>query len=138
DRRRAALQVARSLQSQLFFYEVEWGGRVLQDGVEDVYMFLDDPEAAGPSSSSSAPTGSHDREELPTGVVTMLTSCYVPTCVDEEPCYAYCCPKRGNSALALINEPETVAQSDASKDWTETVPPEVIAQLPESEIRRQT
>lgn len=35
-------QVARSLHSQLFFYEVEWGGRVLQDGVEDVYMFLDD------------------------------------------------------------------------------------------------
>ncbi|KAF9269288.1 Dbl homology domain-containing protein [Marasmius fiardii PR-910] len=137
DRRRAALQVARSLQSQLFFYEVEWGGRVLQDGVEDVYMFLDDPESAGPS-SSSGPSGSHDREELPTGVVTMLTSCYVPTCVDDEPCYAYCCPKRGHSILALVNEPEPVQASPASKEWSETVPPEVIAQLPESEVRRQT
>ncbi|KAG7094229.1 hypothetical protein E1B28_007835 [Marasmius oreades] len=137
DRRRAALQVARSLQSQLFFYEVEWGGRVLQDGVEDVYMFLDDSEGAGPS-SSSGPSGSHDREELPTGVVTMLTGCYVPTCVDEEPCYAYCCPKRGHSVLALVNEPEPVQSSPASKEWSETVPPEVIAQLPDSEVRRQT
>ncbi|KAJ4469772.1 hypothetical protein C8J55DRAFT_523777, partial [Lentinula edodes] len=34
------IQVARSLHSQLFFYEVEQGGRVLRDGVEDVYMFL--------------------------------------------------------------------------------------------------
>ena len=51
--RRAALQVARSLQSQLFFYEVEWGGRQLQDGVEDVYMFLDDQEAASGSGSGS-------------------------------------------------------------------------------------
>jgi hypothetical protein len=37
--RAIALQVARSLQQQLFFYEIGWGGRVLQDGVEDVYMF---------------------------------------------------------------------------------------------------
>ena len=55
-------------------------------------MFLDDAEGAGPS--SSVPSGSHDREELPTGVVTMLTGCYVPTCVDDEPCYAFSCPKR--------------------------------------------
>jgi hypothetical protein len=27
-----------------FSYEVECGGRVLQDGIEDVYMFLDDQE----------------------------------------------------------------------------------------------
>jgi hypothetical protein len=84
--RRAALQVARSLQSQLFFYEVEWGGRVLQDGVEDVYMFLDDQEGG----SDAAP----EREELPTGVVTMLTKCYSPSCGDEAPCYSYGCPRR--------------------------------------------
>jgi RHO1 GDP-GTP exchange protein 1/2 len=41
-----ALQVARSLQQQLFFYEVKWGGRQLQDGVEDVYMLLDDQEGS--------------------------------------------------------------------------------------------
>ncbi|KAL0567525.1 Rho guanine nucleotide exchange factor [Marasmius crinis-equi] len=41
---------------------------------------------------------------------------------------------QGISALALINEPGTVVQSDASKDWTETVPPEVIAQLHRRQI----
>jgi hypothetical protein len=87
DARRIALQVARSLQSQLFFYEVEWGGRVLQDGVEDVYMFMDDDEGG-----SDAPS---EREELPTGVITMLTKCYSSGCQDNPGlCYAYACPRR--------------------------------------------
>ena len=78
--------MARSLQSQLFFYDVEWGGRALTDGVEDVYMFLDDQEGG-----SDAPI---QMEELPTGVVTYLTKCYTPCCVDGHPCYAYSCPRR--------------------------------------------
>ena len=82
-----ALQVARSLQSQLFFYEVEWGARKLQDGVEDVYMLMDDQEG-----DSAAPS---DREELPTSVVTVLTKCYSPMCDDTEVgCYVYSCPRR--------------------------------------------
>ena len=84
--RRAALEVARSLQSQLFFYEVEWGGRALTDGVEDVYMFLDDQEGGSDARI--------EMEELPTGVVTYLTKCYTPCCVDGHPCYAYSCPRR--------------------------------------------
>ena len=83
--RRIALQVARSLQSQLFFYKVEWGGRVLQDGVEDVYMFMDDDEGGSDALG--------EREELPTGVITMLTKCYTSSCQDGPgPCYAYACP----------------------------------------------
>lgn len=81
-----ALQVARSLQSQLFFYEVEWGNRVLQDGVEDVYMFLDDQE----SGSDAIP----EREELPTSVITMLTRCYSPSCGEGVVCYAFSCPRK--------------------------------------------
>lgn len=79
--RRVAIQVARSLQSQLFFYEVEWGGHVLQDGVEDVYMLLDDQDGIG-------------GEELPTGVITMLTRCYSPSCGDGVSCYAFDCPRK--------------------------------------------
>jgi hypothetical protein len=82
--RRVALQVARSLQSQLFFYEVEWGGRVLSDGVEDVYMFLDDVEGMSDGA----------REELPTSVIPMLTKCYSPSCTDGSDCYSYGCPRR--------------------------------------------
>ncbi|KAJ6474687.1 signal transducer [Mycena vitilis] len=128
--RRAALQVARSLQSQLFFYEVEWGGRVLQDGVEDVYMFLDDQEGG----SDAAP----EREELPTGVVTMLTKCYSPSCGDEVPCYSYGCPRRGNTFLAPAQGPAETPALPLREEWSHTVPQEVLTQLPESEINRQT
>ncbi|KAF9026277.1 Dbl homology domain-containing protein [Hymenopellis radicata] len=128
--RRAALQVARSLQSQLYFYEVEWGGRVLQDGVEDVFMFLDDREGA-----SDAPPVS---EELPTGVVTMLTKCYVATCVDETPCYSYSCPRRGTSILGPVHAPVEEPAPEQKPDWPSTVPKEVLDSLPESEINRQT
>lgn len=84
--RRAALQVARSLQSQLFFYEVEWGGKLLQDGVEDVYMFLDDQEGASDVRA--------EQEELPTAVVTVLARCYTVFCDDEHPCYSFSCPRK--------------------------------------------
>ena len=100
--RRAALEVARSLQSQLFFYEVEWGGRALTDGVEDVYMFLDDQEGGSDTRI--------EMEELPTGVVTYLTKCYTPCCVDGHPCYAFSCPRRvsttpnpGDATVFLVN-----------------------------------
>ncbi|KAJ7497980.1 CNH domain-containing protein [Mycena galericulata] len=129
--RRAALQVARSLQSQLFFYEVEWGGRVLQDGVEDVYMFLDDLEGA----SDSAP----DREELPTAVVTMLTKCYSPSCGEGMPCYSYSCPSKvSKGTLTCIPGPSEAPVGPVREAWIKTVPREVIVSLPDSEINRQT
>lgn len=80
------MQVARSLQSQLFFYEVEWGDRPLQDGVEDVYMFWDDQEGGSDMRM--------EREELPTAVITLLTRCYASSCDDENPCYSFTCPRR--------------------------------------------
>ena len=101
--RRAALLVARSLQSTLFFYEVEWGARVLQDGVEEVYMFMDDQEGA-----SDTPI---ERAELPTGVMTVLTKCYSASCFPEakEPCYAYSCPKRVSIIILTdIGDPLTL------------------------------
>lgn len=59
---------------------------MLQDGVEDVYMFLDDQEGG----AESVP----EREELPTGVITVLTRCYSPSCQDGAPCYSFACPRR--------------------------------------------
>ena len=97
--RRLALHLARSLQSQLFFYEVEWGGRVLQDGVEDVYMFLDDQEGGADRRDGEI----REREELPTGVFTPLTKCYSPSCVEGQPyaCLSWSCPRRVCSQLCV-------------------------------------
>ncbi|KAF8990664.1 Dbl-like domain-containing protein [Cyathus striatus] len=126
--RRIALQVARSLQSQLFFYEVEWGGRVLQDGVEDVYMFLDDVEGT----SDAVP----EREELPTGVITVLTRCYSPSCTDESPCYCFACPRKGTT-IAALPPPTDIISSTKLEEWEETVDQGILNALSEEEIRRQ-
>ncbi|EIN06223.1 Dbl domain-containing protein [Punctularia strigosozonata HHB-11173 SS5] len=136
--RRAALLIARSLQSQLFFYEVEWGGRVLQDGVEDVYMFLDDAAGEEREGREHVPM---EREELPTGVVTLLTPCYSALCrrntEDGEPCYAFGCPRR-TSMLPPITVQAEAPEIVSKEDWSLTVPPEVLKSLPESEVNRQT
>lgn len=133
--RRAALQVARSLQSQLFFYEVEWGGRILQDGVEDVYMFLDD-QAEGSSSADQQP---REREELPTGVITALTQCYSPSCWEGEPCYSFTCPLRKTESTAVSKSMSDVGNAEKQRrTWTDSVDPLVLESLPDSEIRRQT
>ncbi|KAG9017026.1 hypothetical protein FRB90_002035, partial [Tulasnella sp. 427] len=155
--RRIALQVARSLQNQLFFYEVEWGGRTLSDGVEDVYMFLDD-EVPGEGEAGPSNGLSEGFTELPTGVITVLTKCYSPSCGEGGPCYSYSCPKKGNvSALgsecdqpltardkkaapsaALEPAPSTGPEPTASKrGWKQTVTQEVIDSIGEREVRRQ-
>ncbi|EJD48095.1 Dbl-like domain-containing protein [Auricularia subglabra TFB-10046 SS5] len=120
--RQIALQVARSLQSQLFFYEVEWGGRSLSDSVEDVYMFLDD-EVEG--MSEGAP-----REELPTSVVTVLTKCYSASCVDGEECFSYACPRKQGVRSSFIH-------IFSKREWSQSVEPTVLHSLPESEVKRQ-
>ncbi|KAJ4500998.1 CNH domain-containing protein [Lentinula lateritia] len=153
--RRAALQVARSLHSQLFFYEVEWGGRVLQDGVEDVYMFLDDLEG-GAGSSSAQPSSPSELTELPTGIITALTKCYSPDCMEGMTCYSPRCPRKGDSILgpstnslsrgggSLVDSDPRLSSSTISKvrdrgeEWINSVPSEVLVNLPESEVNRQT
>ncbi|KAK2464009.1 hypothetical protein APHAL10511_003953 [Amanita phalloides] len=126
--RRAALHVARSLQSQLFFYEVEWNSRTLQDGVEDVYMFLDDQEG------DDSPI---ERGELPTGIVTYLTRCYSPDCGGAS-CYSYSCPRKGTSLLQQLPDPLESLSGPSTDAWADKVPQEVIRSLPGSEIKRQT
>ncbi|KAG8961323.1 hypothetical protein FRC03_005538 [Tulasnella sp. 419] len=127
--RRIALQVARSLQNQLFFYEVEWGGRVLTDSVEDVYAFLDDDEDG---------VGGGLGGELPTGVITLLTKCYSPSCSEGGPCYSYGCPKRGQAPPQLLTMASTVEVPKTFKrGWKNTVAQELIDSLGPKEIRRQ-
>ncbi|KAJ3993116.1 Dbl homology domain-containing protein, partial [Lentinula boryana] len=150
--RRAALQVARSLQSQLFFYEVEWGGRVLQDGVEDVYMFLDDLDG-GAGSSSAQPSSPSELTELPTGIITALTKCYSPDCVEGMTCYSPRCPRKGDSilgpssgslsraggSLVAVDPGSPISKvRDRGEEWIKSVSSEVLVNLPESEVNRQT
>ncbi|KAE9397961.1 hypothetical protein BT96DRAFT_940494 [Gymnopus androsaceus JB14] len=122
--RKAALHVARSLQTQLLFYEVEGGGRELCDGVDDVYMFSDDSAYCTNGNSSSSgffPTSAE--LPLPTAVVTMLTRCYVPTCVDDKPCYAWDCPKRGHSLHKMLATPLSRINNNSSSSFAKPPAP---------------
>jgi hypothetical protein len=104
--RRVALLVAKTLKSQLFFHEVDWGQNDLRDGVEEVYMFLEDSLAGSgtpaarqdsdnaferelalahetgqkPASRAGQQPRADGMDELPTGVFTPLTACYSPLC----------------------------------------------------------
>lgn len=127
DDRRAALHVARSLQSQLFFYEVEWKSRLLQDGVEDVYMFMN-------SEGGDAPI---EGGELPTGIVTYMTRCYALDCGGAS-CYSYSCPRKSGLFLQQLPDPSEGAPEPSADVWSENVPGEVIQSLAESEVKRQT
>ncbi|KAG8896511.1 hypothetical protein FRB99_008857 [Tulasnella sp. 403] len=137
--RRIALQVARSLQDQLYIYEVEWGGRSLSDSVEDVFMFLDDDGGEGEAGPSNAAL--QGLAELPTGVITLLTKCYSPSCGEGEECYSYSCPKRGQQiSPSLITQPAVSAEPERNslaRGWKQTVPQEVIDSIGEREVRRQ-
>ena len=59
-------------------------------------MFLDDQEGGSDARI--------EMEELPTGVLTYLTKCYTPCCVDGQPCYAFSCPRR----VSTIKNPDDV------------------------------
>ena len=102
--RYAAVQVARSLQRQLFFHEVEGGYRDLQDSVADLYKFMDDVE--GGLDATSEP------EKLPTSVVTMLTRCYSPSCGNgASPCYAFSCPRKASCRFGSILSVKLITRS---------------------------
>ncbi|KAI0292306.1 Dbl-like domain-containing protein [Russula brevipes] len=121
NNRAVALQVARSLQQQLFFYE---------DSVEDVYMFLDDQEG-----SADAP---RDRAELPTSVITVLTRCYSPSCSDALPCYSFACPRRPRAEMVVVEETPAPVPVSLDEEWSTQIDPAVLEALPDSEINRQT
>ncbi|KAK0467039.1 uncharacterized protein EV420DRAFT_662051 [Desarmillaria tabescens] len=83
------LDIARSLQTQFLFCEVGsqgWGEETIYNSEECIYMFLDDQED---------PLSIRSDDEIPTGVVPMLTRCYSPTCSDDWPCFSYACPRWG-------------------------------------------
>ncbi|THU88758.1 Dbl homology domain-containing protein [Dendrothele bispora CBS 962.96] len=143
--RDAALQVARSLQSHSFFYEPDSSARGVQDSVGHVYMLQygsDNGRISGfdsaPSLSTITSTPESNIETLPTGVMTMLTGCYAPTCVGRGPCYALHCPKKSYPLFDVDEGGTEPVPLFSEKSWSQTIPDEILASLPENEINRQT
>ncbi|GAA5876532.1 hypothetical protein JCM3774_003128 [Rhodotorula dairenensis] len=118
-------------------------------------------EAAGKRASSSTPgpTGTEPAEdefELPTGVFTLLTDCYSPTCTRERLCYSIACPRRLEQQARLnlkreglsggLEDVKGLKRSDSIDSlilrepgslWIHSVPQEVADSTSDTEKKRQ-
>ena len=125
--------MAQSLQNQLWFVEVDWDIKPLRDSSEDVFRFMSEMEGMGEGLTS----------ELPSGLMTMATKCYSPSCTGDHRCYAARCPFKTSpdsflshqSAAAIAPAPST---SIRHGDWTQDIDPFTLKGLSEAQYTRQT
>ncbi|CDO69776.1 hypothetical protein BN946_scf184766.g21 [Trametes cinnabarina] len=109
------------------------------------------PSVAGASSPVTRPRAgsvSSDDVPLPTGVFTLLTDCYSPTCTRDQLCYSIACPRRLEQQARLNMKPQRELKKQISREslgelvepgtlWIHTVPPEVVASVSDTEKKRQ-
>ncbi|SPO28331.1 probable to GDP/GTP exchange factor Rom2p [Ustilago trichophora] len=98
--------------------------------------------------SGSAIDDDDDDDALPTGVFTLLTDCYSPTCSRDRLCYSIACPRRLEQQARLNMKPQPVLQRSVSREslndtkergalWAESVSKEVFDSLSDTERKRQ-
>ncbi len=98
--------------------------------------------------SGSAIDDEDDDDALPTGVFTLLTDCYSPTCSRDRLCYSIACPRRLEQQARLNMKPQPVLQRSVSREslndtkergalWADSVSKEVFDSLDDTERKRQ-
>lgn len=92
---------------------------------------------------------SSDEAPLPSGVFTLLTDCYSPTCSRDQLCYSIACPRRLEQQARLNMKPQPGLSKQISKEslgddggeegmlWIHSVPAEIVGSVSEKEKRRQ-
>ncbi|ETW79216.1 hypothetical protein HETIRDRAFT_478624 [Heterobasidion irregulare TC 32-1] len=157
--RNLALLLGRALDAQKFFHAVTYDHR-LRDSAADVYQFKTrrDPDPERDDSSPTPPpvragsVGADDAAPLPTGVFTLLTDCYSPTCSRDRLCYSITCPRRleQQARLHMKPQPGLLLKKAPSREslgelelvepgllWVHSVPQEVVNSVSDAEKRRQ-
>lgn len=102
------------------------------------------------NSHGAAVSGSADEDSFPTGVFTLLTDCYSPTCSRDQLCYSIICPRRLEQQAHLNLKPQNVLQKNMSQEevgdvdavepgtlWIHSVPKEVADSVSDTEKKRQ-
>lgn len=95
-----------------------------------------------------ASVSSTEEDALPTGVFTLLTDCYSPTCTRDRLCYSIACPRRLEQQARLNMKPQPGLKRSISKEslgdvkergvlWAESVSKEVFDSVSETERKRQ-
>ncbi|KAI8142477.1 CNH domain-containing protein [Fennellomyces sp. T-0311] len=159
--RNLAVLVGRALDGQNFFHEVNYEHR-LRDSVDELYQFRESIEATmGLSAGERSAIGSKrpDNEvndlDVPTGVFTVLTDCYSPTCTRERTCYSINCPRKAAKvwetiyqiaskshtsiykALKRSHSQETLQGEEIRNLWIHSVPKELVEATQAEERKRQ-
>lgn len=91
---------------------------------------------------------SMDEVPLPTGIFTLLTDCYSPTCSRDQLCYSIACPRRLEQQARLNMKPQPGLKKQISKEslgdfvepgtlWIHSVPQEVVNSVSDTEKKRQ-
>lgn len=138
--RNLALLLGRALDAQKFFHDVTYDHR-LRDSAMELYQFKERlsilssdellegggipgggvPRNSGAPSSTVHPTLSDadtlSEDTLPSGVFTLLTDCYSPTCTRDRLCYSIACPRRleQQARLNLYPKPGLLKRSLSSE-----------------------
>ncbi len=72
------------------------------------------------SPGNSTPQGENDQETeeiaLPSGVFTLLTDCYSPTCSRDQLCYSIACPRRLEQQARLNMKPQPGLSKQISRE----------------------
>ncbi|KAL5531399.1 hypothetical protein ACEPAG_4276 [Sanghuangporus baumii] len=91
---------------------------------------------------------SADEVPLPSGVFTLLTDCYSPTCSRDQLCYSIACPRRLEQQARLNLKPQPGLKRTISKEslgdlvepgtlWIHSVPKEIADSVSDTEKKRQ-
>lgn len=136
--RNLALLLGRALDAQKFFHDVTYDHR-LRDSPIELYQFrerLSSPFIA-PDDLSAFPEDYRGRDQLPvpiqrrnsitdtvssgedsfpSGVFTLLTDCYSPTCTRDRLCYSIACPRRLEQQARLNLKPKPGLQRTMSTE----------------------
>lgn len=152
--RNLALLLGRALDAQKFFRDVNYEHR-LRDDSQELYRFNETLRPVSKlyteslydlksDSMSELNVEKEDLDDLPTGVFTLLTDCYSPTCTRDRLCYSASCPRRqeqeknftrGHSREA--SQSYMIAQQQEDRLWINTVPKSLLDTLSKEEKKRQ-
>ncbi|KAJ3507393.1 hypothetical protein NLJ89_g6330 [Agrocybe chaxingu] len=106
------------------------------------------PSPASPPSRPRSASVASDEVPLPSGVFTLLTDCYSPTCSRDQLCYSIACPRRLEQQARLNMKPQPGLSKQISKDslndlpddgtlWIHSVPQEIVNSVSDQEKKRQ-
>ncbi|SCV68066.1 BQ2448_187 [Microbotryum intermedium] len=161
--RNLALLLGRALDAQKLFHDVTYDHR-LRDSPLELYQFRErlalpfikpddlmlqhDGRSAVPRPGSIAETTASNEESVPSGVFTLLTDCYSPTCTRDRLCYSIACPRRLEQQARLNLKIKPGLQRSVSSEslgdlrepgslWIHSVPQEVADATSDTEKKRQ-